>query len=190
MPTVYEELSAITKIVPLGSETYVSLARRLTKKINDLGDAEWESLSKAAQDWQNATVSKLNEGGSDLPVLDGCPEMKAPEPEPAPKAKAKPVAKKAAKPAKAPKAKAKASPAPKKAKAKVSDSEGRGRPGKFALTAKITVLAKANPKRKGSKAEKQFNLYKSGQTVEQALKAGVPWRDIRWDSEQKFIKVA
>jgi hypothetical protein len=56
--------------------------------------------------------------------------------------------------------------------------------------AKITLLAKTSPKRKGSAGAKRFAKYKTGQTVAQALEAGL-WRaDIRWDSERGYISVA
>lgn len=77
----------------------------------------------------------------------------------------------------------------KKAKPTKKSDEARGRKGTFELTSVITVLAKENPKRKGSEAEKLFKLYKTGQTVAAALKAGVRWRDLRWDSKSKFISV-
>jgi len=44
-----------------------------------------------------------------------------------------------------------------------------------------------NPKRANSAAHARFALYKSGQTIQQALDAGVTRGDINWDSKQGFI---
>lgn len=197
MPTVYEELLEATKITPAANESYLSLAKRLTKKINDLGDAEWGGLSKGAQDWQNAAVTKLNEGdGKDLPELEGMPEM-APEPaepEPTPrpakkKAASKKVAK-ATKPAKAPKVVAKKAKAETKAKGK------RGRPSAFAEDAKIKILVKENPYRAGSLGHQVFAKYKANQTVKDftALAKSIksprkPQDFLRFDVRAKHVHV-
>jgi len=60
----------------------------------------------------------------------------------------------------------------------------------FRADAKISVLAQENPKRKGSAAHRRFAKYKSGQTVAEALTAGVQREYLRWDARRKFIKVA
>lgn len=54
----------------------------------------------------------------------------------------------------------------------------------------ITVNAKENPKRKGSRCHGEFALYKNGMTVGQYLKAGGSRAGIRWDVDHGFISVA
>jgi len=56
--------------------------------------------------------------------------------------------------------------------------------------AKITILAKENPKRKGSAAAKRFALYTSGMKVSTALEKGVTRGDLRHDTAHKFIEVS
>lgn len=53
---------------------------------------------------------------------------------------------------------------------------------------KIKVLAKENPKRKGTKAHAQFAKYKTGMTVEEARSAGIG--TMKYDVEHKFISIA
>lgn len=60
----------------------------------------------------------------------------------------------------------------------------------FADTAKITVLAKENPKRGGSSRAIRFSKYKTGMTVRQYLDAGGKTSDIKVDSEAGHIKIA
>lgn len=84
-----------------------------------------------------------------------------PEPEPAEEPPAA-TKKKAAKTKVAKKAKAKAAPRTAKAKKVV---ERRGRPLVFTPEAKIKLLVKDNPFRKGTNAYKVFNMYKPGMTV-------------------------
>ncbi len=61
--------------------------------------------------------------------------------------------------------------------------------GKTAVdtTKVITVVAKSNPKRAGSKAHARFALYKKGMTVGAAIKAGVWADDLRYDQKKGFI---
>lgn len=81
--------------------------------------------------------------------------------------------------------------------------EGRVTIGKSGATPKgdqrrITVLAEKNPKRPGTAAHARFELYKTGQTVEDFVaacmkkfgdKRSKPIRDIGWDISMKFIRV-
>lgn len=69
----------------------------------------------------------------------------------------------------------------------------------FNPAAKITILAKGNPKREGTKAHKLFGIYKAGMTVAQyqtavkALKGVRPRRarsSLRYDVKHKFVKLA
>lgn len=44
-----------------------------------------------------------------------------------------------------------------------------------------------NPKRAGSKSADRFNLYKAGQTLQQAVDAGCSAADIKWDLDHGYI---
>lgn len=46
-----------------------------------------------------------------------------------------------------------------------------------------------NPKRAGSKSHDRFANYKTGMTVESAIKAGVTYADLSWDVGHGFISV-
>lgn len=60
----------------------------------------------------------------------------------------------------------------------------------FASTSVITVLSVTNPKKPGSKSYDRFACYANGQTIEQAIAAGVTMADVKWDAAHRFIKVA
>jgi membrane protein involved in colicin uptake len=64
----------------------------------------------------------------------------------------------------------------------------RGSPS-FPADGKISLRVESNPKRKGSKSYDRFAHYKNGITVEAAVKAGVLYADLKWDSEHGFIAV-
>lgn len=68
--------------------------------------------------------------------------------------------------------------------------KANGRAAPFAHKAKITVLAKENPKREGSEAHKVFGLYRKHRTVADFLKAGGTTAHLRWDSGHGFIRIA
>lgn len=87
---------------------------------------------------------------------------------------------KKAKPARTPKAKV----ARKSAVAKAT--EGRSIYGE---DMKIKLLVEDNPKRKGSESHRRFDKYKTGQTVAEALKAGVTRGDLIWDVNHDFISI-
>ena len=65
-----------------------------------------------------------------------------------------------------------------------------GRAAPFAHDARITVLAKDNPKRESSAAHKVFGLYRKHRTVGDFLKAGGTTAHLRWDSKHGFIRIA
>ena len=65
---------------------------------------------------------------------------------------------------------------------------GRGPKG-VPDSAKITLLAKSNPKREGSKAHARFAKYVDGMTVAQALDAGVITPDLVYDTKHGFISI-
>ena len=54
---------------------------------------------------------------------------------------------------------------------------------------KITVLAKSNPKRPGTKCYTWFTWYKSGMTVAQYFEKGGRADHIRWDVQHGFISL-
>ena len=60
----------------------------------------------------------------------------------------------------------------------------------YALTDKIAILVKENPKRTGSAAHDRFTLYSKHKTVESYLAAGGSTADIVYDTKHGFIKVA
>jgi len=64
----------------------------------------------------------------------------------------------------------------------------RGSPS-FPADGKISLRVESNPKRKGSKSFDRFAHYKEGMTVEAAVKAGVLYADLKWDTEHGFIAV-
>jgi hypothetical protein len=64
------------------------------------------------------------------------------------------------------------------------------------MSRRIRVLAKNNPKRKGSKAYLRFDQYKDGLTIADYIRAcdklpGAEYAliDISWDKEHKFIEL-
>ena len=84
----------------------------------------------------------------------------------------------------------KATKAPKAPKAKTK-SNGNGTTHKaFAPDAKITLLVKDNPKRKGTKEAKRFDKYRNGMTIAQAYEAGMNSLNLTRDIERKCIKVS
>ena len=72
---------------------------------------------------------------------------------------------------------------------KVADAKGL-KPSTYRDDQKVTVLAKANPKKAGSEAAKRFAKYRSGLTVAANLKRGVLRDDVRYDLQRGFIAVA
>ena len=208
MPTTtFADLSTVTGCEPKPGESFEDYIVRLADKMKPevFPDKKWETLAAKSQNWYNANLRRIEgkafdevdplEGFEEVPLAEAAtdeveeaaeavttPEpLVNPEPPRAPAERSRTIPK-AAKAAKAKGAKKAAKPSQKSDKAV-------GRPGAFSPTAKITLLTKTNPKRAGSKAHRQFALYKSGQTVQQALDAGVPWRDLRWDREQRFISI-
>lgn len=117
----------------------------------------------------------------------------------APAKKAAPAPAKKAAPAKVPAAK-KAAPAPakkaaapaKKAAPAKAPAAKKTNPGnsKFGRDDVITVLAKENPKRAGSKAHDMFELYKTCKTVGAYLDKGGNSGYLNYDVGAGFVKVA
>lgn len=76
----------------------------------------------------------------------------------------------------------------KKANGKKSNGTG-GRARKFELTAKVTVLAKENPHRKGTWGFKQFEMYRTGMTVGTLLEKGAKVAYLSWNVSRGDIKI-
>ena len=55
--------------------------------------------------------------------------------------------------------------------------------------AKVTLLVKENPKKKGSKSRERFEGYTGAKTVADALLSGITYQDIVYDVGHGFIKV-
>lgn len=102
------------------------------------------------------------------PAKQAAPAKKAPPPS---AKKAEAAAKKAA-PAK---------------KAAATEAGTRGRKPTIDGSAKITVIAKENPKR--AAAAERFALYKNGMTVDAYIEAGGTRADVNWDVKSGFISV-
>lgn len=51
----------------------------------------------------------------------------------------------------------------------------------------ISLQRKENPKRKGSKSARRFDLYRDGMTVLEFIKAGGTRGDINWDTAHEHI---
>jgi len=65
----------------------------------------------------------------------------------------------------------------------------RGAPSKYPLTAKILVVAESNPKRSGTLAYEEFELYKKAKTVGDYVKMGGQLAYLNYDAKRKFIKI-
>lgn len=63
------------------------------------------------------------------------------------------------------------------------------RKGAYAADAKITVLAKENPRRPGTHGHKVFGMYARLKTVGKVLEAGGKVADLRWDEKHEYIKI-
>lgn len=77
-----------------------------------------------------------------------------------------------------------------KAPAKKSSSKKVAKNGDLIPEATITILAESNPKRRGTAAYKRFAKYQPGQTVSAALSKGLQRRDLNYDRQHGFIRVA
>jgi len=56
-------------------------------------------------------------------------------------------------------------------------------------TGKIHLLVAKNPRREGTRAHKQFALYKNGMSTAEFLAAGGTGGDLRWDLKRKHIEI-
>lgn len=67
--------------------------------------------------------------------------------------------------------------------------EGRSRSKRIA-DGKIALVEKDNPKRKGSRAHKRYELYRKHKTVASYLKAGGKRSSLRYDEKHGYIKLS
>lgn len=90
------------------------------------------------------------------------------------------------------KAKAKKKPAKKAKKGKKEKKEKKGGKARRprVVDGKITLLEKTNPKRKGSKAYKRYELYTKHKTIAKYLDAGGKRSSLRYDEKHGFIKTS
>lgn len=212
--TILPDIEKVLGLKRKKNEALIDYATRLAKTAVDpkkLTDDAWQTLDDLTQEWVNGSQHAMERGESvllppdtveDDGVVDDASDdvdaddadqpdseedvaQELEEPAKAP-TKKKPAKKTPAAPAPAP-AKTKAKP---KAAPKSSDaSTTRGRPTLFGPDAKITPAHKENPYREGSKGAAWYAKYKKGQTVDEAIAAGVPRGQIRFDVNKGNISV-
>jgi len=75
---------------------------------------------------------------------------------------------------------------------KTSKKEKRERKSRGSRIAdgKITLIEKDNPKRKGSRAHKRYELYRRNKSIADYLKAGGKRSTLRYDEKHGYIKLA
>lgn len=78
----------------------------------------------------------------------------------------------------------------KKAKKMKKGGKGKKSRGPRVVDGKITLLEKTNPKRKGSRAYKRYELYRKHKTIAKFLDAGGKASSLRYDERHKFIKTS
>lgn len=185
---IVADLETALKVSQKNGEDLSAYAARLANKANKLSDEAWDGLSEVAQKWINGALTAI-ELGNDLPIpSDGTDATPAPEEE-VEAAAEKP--KKKQPPADRTRPEPKEAKSAKKSKAN-SKSEGgarRGRKGLFNMAATIKPLMKENPYRDGSKGFAWYSLYEKGMTVEEAIDAGVPRAQVRFDMHKEHVSV-
>jgi len=78
-----------------------------------------------------------------------------------------------------------------KAKAgKTKEKKERKSRGPVIVDGKITIIAKENPKRKGTNAFKKFELYKKHKNIASFLEAGGKRSSLRYDEKHGYIKIS
>lgn len=219
LKAITKELLGAARIKWKTGETAREYCERVHEKIQKVPDEVWNALSDPAQEFHNANIRAMDaavearkkgtEVEDEFALLEIPNEVEehhsasaeegnveevgeADDPaETAPRGKEN-------SPMKAATRKKEAVPAKKAAAAKTTTErrkvavprDGRGRQGSFPLEAKIKVLIKDNPKREGTDAHKRFSKYKTGMKVEEALKAGLRWGDLKWDTAHEHIAIA
>lgn len=163
MSNVREELTAISETEQKENETWPKFANRLVRAIDkkEVPEEDWAQLSPEAQTWYNDAVEAMTANA---------PIRTFPGEEPAPASSSMGNSK------------------PKREKKEKVAGEGNGRPKKLADEAKITILVDKNPQREGSAGAGYFEKYKNGQTVKEALEAGVTRSHMNWAVDHGWIK--
>ena len=198
---VEQELQTLTNTTQKDSESRPKYLGRLLTLADKATDAEYESLSKSAQDWITAAVeakkTKKAIADFDATVAKATKDAEK-EPVDGEKAPAKGKAKAKAEPAPKAAKTAKAEPAPKAAKtAKPTKEKAAGatdghskRKGRYDPTATIEVIVDKNPKRTGTKAHELFELFYKSKTVAEFFDAGGTTGELNWCVEHDFIKLS
>ena len=73
--------------------------------------------------------------------------------------------------------------------AKSATTKSAGKQGAVSRDAKITVIAKSNPRRPGTKVHRRFAFYKTGMTVGEFLKKGGTMGSVRGDLRRGNIRI-
>lgn len=79
---------------------------------------------------------------------------------------------------------------PVKKATKGNEKKERKSRGPAIADGKITILAKENPKRKGTNAHKKFELYKKHKNIASFLEAGGKRNSLRYDEKHGYIKLS
>lgn len=74
--------------------------------------------------------------------------------------------------------------------AKSKEKKERKSRGPAIVDGKITIIAKENPKRKGTNAYKKFELYKKHKNIASFLEAGGKRSSLRYDEKHGYIKIS
>lgn len=187
--SVFSELSALLKLSLEPDEAEASFAKRLALEANRLPNNVWEGMSKAAQVWVNKAL-EAHETKQPLPSLEGwgnAVDEQTQSASPPQGGETSSVSQEgqedmAGKTAAKPKA-------AKKQNGSAAAAKGRGRPGKYGADATITVIAEENPHRKGVAGYDSFSKYKTGMTIAEALKKGIPQAHVRTHADRGYISV-
>lgn len=176
------ELQGLLRLERKADETDAAFVERLVRKADKLPDHEWETLSADTQKWVNNAVKAIL-AKKPVPML-GAVSVDSSEDVGLPAASSK---------VRGPKERKSARESGVKAKASMTEKTASGRPwgrkGKFPEGAKIVVLSKENPFRKGTKCYAWFGALKTGMTIPEAAAAGVPRNHIRWAHTLGHIKI-
>lgn len=168
---VLADANSVCKLQPVAGETANEFVKRLALKAYKLKEDDWATLEEKTQLWINDVLEAIEAKKNEYPIPEGVEAYLAPVDASAP----------AVKPGKA---KSNGASKPKK------EAAGRKGPkGKYKLSDVITLKAKENPFRKGSKCEGWFGKIKDGMTVEQAVTAGAPRNHIRWAATLGHLEI-
>lgn len=200
------ELEALLKTKQKSSEADEAYAKRLAQSTNKVAEEDWESqLHETTQRWVNDQLEAIENGkpvaslpsgekevGSGKPSSAKDPKDEkgsAEETEGTEKADAGKAEANAESDVKNGKSNSKKKLTTKTKAAAKAGGGKRGRAGPYKDDAKITILAKANPKRAGTATAKQFAKLKNGMTVAEARGVGFSAKSLKWDASHGYIAV-